>query len=100
MHHTTISRLLRGHSAVPSRAIRSTGRALGLSVADIMGFIAVEETEAVIAAIRRPAFRPDSRQLAVAACVPLDNVNVALQTLLADRRLRMVSPSRWVTDRD
>ena len=57
MHHATISRLLRGHSAVPSRAIHSTGRALGLSVANIMNFIAVEETEAVIAAIRRPAFR-------------------------------------------
>jgi transcriptional regulator with XRE-family HTH domain len=96
VHHATLSRLLRGRGAVPARAVRATGKALGLSPVDIARLIAAEETEAVIGAIGRPAFRADSRHLAMAAGIPLDDVNIALHRLLRDGRLRMVAPTTWI----
>jgi hypothetical protein len=51
---------------------------------------------AVALAIDRSTFRPDSRWLASAAGISIDRVNIALQTLLHQGHLRMVSSRLWV----
>ena len=94
--HATLSRLLAGTRPVPARTVRLLGRGLGLARRDIDCMVGLEEAAAVLAAIARPSFRPDSRGLAVATGIPLDNVNIALYALLRDGHLRMVSPSAWV----
>lgn len=96
VHHATLSRLLRGRRAVPQRTVRAVGKSLGLSAGDIARFIATENAVAVVSAIRHPAFRPDCRTLAVTAGISIDNVNIALHTLLSGGRLEMISPTTWV----
>ncbi len=66
-----------------------------MSPAQIAGFVAREDAAAVVAAIGRPSFRPDSRWLASVAGISVDSVNIALQELIRTGSLRMTSRERW-----
>lgn len=95
VHHSTVSRLLRGARPVPSRTLITMAGRLGMSSAQVAGFLAREEVAAVVDAIGRSAFRPDSRWLATVAGISVDSVNIALQELLRTGSLRMTSRERW-----
>jgi len=95
VHHATLSRLLRGGGPVAPRCVRSIGGRLGLAAADVALLAGRENEAAVLAALRRPGFRADSRWLASAAGIPVNDVNIALHALLQQRRLRMLSRERW-----
>lgn len=81
---------------MPARTVRAVAAALGFNEAEVARFIAQEDAAAVIAAVRRPGFRPDCRSIAAAANIPIDNVNIALHTLISGARLRLVSATEWV----
>jgi len=68
---------------------------LGLGSDRLQPFISREDIELVTDAIGRPTFRPDSRWLATISGLSLDRVNIALQTLLRCRQLRMDAGDRW-----
>ena len=53
-----------------------------------------EHDAAVLGAVARVGFRPDSRWLATRAGIPVDQVNATLQRLLRKRKLRM-GRERW-----
>jgi len=97
VHHATLSRLLRGSRPVPERTVRAVGIRLGLPASELDALVLAEQEAAVLLAIRQPAFRPASRWLATVSGLPVDRVNVALQTLLRTGRLRMVARDRWIT---
>ena len=97
VHHSTLSRLLRGAGPLPARRVRAFCDRLGLSRAETNRLVALEAEAAVAAAIEAPAFRPDSRSLAMTSGIPVDAVNIALTSLLRARRLRMLSRRHWVT---
>ena len=96
VHHATISRLLRGNKPVPERTVRALGSRLGLSAQELDALVLAENEAAVLLAIARPAFRPASRWLATVSGLPLDRVNVAIQSLLRTGRLRMLARDRWI----
>ena len=96
VHHATISRLLRGTRPVPERTVRAVGSRIGLSAAQLDALVLAEHEAAVLLAIRQPAFRPASRWLATVSGLPIDSVNIAIQSLLRTGRLRMVARDRWV----
>jgi plasmid maintenance system antidote protein VapI len=95
VHHATVSRLLRGTGAIPSRSVRALGQRLGLAPRDLAAFLARENQEGVLAAIARPTFRPESRWLAATIGIPVDEINIALHALISGGRLRMTSSQRW-----
>ena len=96
VHHATISRLLRGTRPIPERTVRAAGSRLGLSAAQLDALVLAEHEAAVLLAIGQPAFRPASRWLATVSGLPVDRVNIAIQSLLRTGRLRMVARDRWV----
>src|SRR5687767_14389818 len=67
VNHGTLSRLLRGSRPIPSRTVRLLGSRIGLSAGQIATFSTIEDIEAVVVAIGRAGFRPDSRWLASVA---------------------------------
>jgi transcriptional regulator with XRE-family HTH domain len=93
--HSTLSQLLRGKRRLTARNVRTLGRRLRLSAAAIAEHCALEHESAVLAALRRRGFRPDSRWLATIAGIPLDEVNVTLQRLLRKRIVTMHSRESW-----
>jgi hypothetical protein len=72
------------------------GERIGLSRIETAAFAAKEDVVAVAAAIDRSSFRPDSRWLASVTGLPVDRVNISLQTLLRCGQLRMLSRHQWV----
>jgi plasmid maintenance system antidote protein VapI len=95
VHHSTVSRLLRRRRPVTPRTVHALGTRLGISDAEIANLSAAEDAAAIVHAIERPAFRPDSRWLASVASMPVDRVNVVLQRLLRIGALRMLARDRW-----
>ena len=93
--HSALSQILRGKRRLTTRAIRSLGRALRLSAADIAEHCAAEHEAAVLATLTRPGFRADSRWVSTVAGIPLDEVNVALQRLLRKRMMIMSGRAVW-----
>jgi transcriptional regulator with XRE-family HTH domain len=96
--HASLSQLLRGRRRPSERAIRSLGARLGLPAPVLDACCAAAADEAVLAAIRHPRFRPDSRWLAVRTNLATDTVNLALQRLLHRGALRMAAPSSWIVE--
>lgn len=96
LHHSTLSRLLRGNRPVSVRTVDAVGLRIGFSPIDTAAFAAREDVVAVALAIDRSSFRPDSRWLASVAGISVDRVNISLQTLLRVGRLRMLSRDHWV----
>lgn len=95
VHHTTTSRLLKGEGPVAERSLRRVGARLGFDGRELARMCAVEREEAILEAVGRRAFRPDSRWLASASGIAIDQVNITLQALLRTGRLRMVSARVW-----
>jgi transcriptional regulator with XRE-family HTH domain len=93
--HATLSQLLRERRRATLRTIRSYGPRLGLSAAEIAQACELENEAAVLAALDQTRFRADSRWLAVTLNIPLDDVNVALHSLLRKRLLQMSSKHEW-----
>jgi transcriptional regulator with XRE-family HTH domain len=100
IHHSTASRLLRGTRAVPGRTLVTVAAHLGMSSTQTADFQAREDAAAVVEAIGRASFRPDSRWLASVAGIPVDSVNIVLQKLLHTGCLRMTSRARWEVARE
>jgi transcriptional regulator with XRE-family HTH domain len=96
VNHSTLSQMLRGMRRLTARTVLALGRRLHLAASEIAEFAALEHEAAVLDAIRRPGFRPDSRWLATVTAIPVDAVNTTLQRLLRKRTLAMASRVRWV----
>jgi len=96
LHHSTLSRLLRGRRPVSAHTVGVIGARIGLSRIETASFAAREDVAAVALAIDRSTFRPDSRWLASVAGISVDRVNISLQTLLRQRQLRMLSQRQWL----
>jgi transcriptional regulator with XRE-family HTH domain len=62
--HSTLSQILRGKRRVTARNVRALGRKLRLTAPAIDEHCAAEHESAILAAVRRPGFRADSRWLA------------------------------------
>lgn len=99
VHHSTLSRLLAQQGPVAGRVIRKIGGRLRLPVTELDRLSAAEAEEAILSAVDRPQFRPDTRWLASASGIPIDQVNIVLQALMRTGRLRMVSAARWERSR-
>jgi hypothetical protein len=95
--HTTISRVSSGRRLTVAR-MRALGPRLGLGTAEIERACQHENMLRVRDLLRRPGFRPDSRWIATRTGIALDDVNVALQALLAARRLHMTSTTTWTEE--
>jgi hypothetical protein len=95
VHHGTLSRMMRGTRPIPSRTLTVIAAKLHIGPGTIAEFVAREDQAAIVEAIGRPSFRPDSRWLASIAGISVDRVNIALQTLLRLCVLRMRSSERW-----
>lgn len=93
MHHATLSRILRGQRITKSTLAKLSAR---VTIPDPSTTLRAEAEDAVLAAIGRRAFRPDSRWIATRTGVPVDDVNAALHRLLRDGRLELVSRDRWL----
>ena len=94
--HSTLSQILRGKRRLTARNVHAFGCRLRLTARDIEELAALEYESAVLDAVGRPAFRPDSRWLASVTGIPLDAVNFTLQRLLRKRKLTMASRERWL----
>ena len=95
LHHTTLVRLMNG-SRSPSRAmLESLGKRLQLTPNEIRVAQQHEDVNRILAAARSPAFRADSRWLAMKTGIDLDDVNRALHQVIHDGRLVMASRQAW-----
>jgi plasmid maintenance system antidote protein VapI len=97
-HHTTLARILGGDHRLTARRIAALGARLGLSTRDMGAACLHEHTRLVAALVRRDDFRADSRWIAMRTGLTVDAVNVALQSLLRERRLSLTSTTRWKTE--
>jgi transcriptional regulator with XRE-family HTH domain len=98
VHHTTIARILGGRHRLTARRIAALGARLGLSAREI-GAAHLHEHQRLVASLVESAdFRADSRWLATRSGLAVDAVNVALQSLLRERRVVM-TPTAWVVER-
>ena len=93
--HATLSHLVNGRRRTTVRTVRAWGPKLGMSRTEITNTCLLENELAVLQALGRAKFRADSRWLAMTLNIPIDEVNVALQSLLRQRLLRMSSSSKW-----
>jgi hypothetical protein len=121
--HSTLSQILRGTRHIPERRIRSWSKRLGLDNEEITVYLAAEKipnatmsqrherlrqwtadamgvvTERIhwqiLRMSRRPGFRADCRWIAERAATSVDNVNLALATLLRLRLLETNSAGKW-----
>lgn len=95
IHHSSVSRMMRGSRRVPSRTIVEIARRLGMSREQINEFVIREDEAAVLQAIARPSFRPNCRWLATITGISVDRVNIVLHTLLRAGALRMRAIHHW-----
>jgi len=95
VHHSTLSRVMRGTQRIAVRTIGAIAAKLRLAADTVRASERSEVDAAVIAAIARRGFRPDCRWIAAVTGIPLDEVNASLHRLLRDRALRMDSRDRW-----
>jgi len=93
--HSALSQMLRGRRRITARNVRALGPRLRLGNAEIAEQCALEHEAAVLATLRRPGFRADSRWVAAVAGIPLDDVNIALQRMLRKRMITMNARATW-----
>lgn len=121
--HSTLSQLLRGKRSLTEKSIRKIGIRLNVSEADILRWIHREESHeinetingqirqltqdiasvmtdvthyAILELTRIKGFQADSRWIARVLDISVDEVNVALQSLIRLGLLEMVSPTHWI----
>lgn len=95
LHHSAMSRILRGERGLSRDMVDRLTTRLGLSPAEARDARAVEEARKVLHLASSPAFRPDCRWIAMQAGIELDDVNRALHRLIHEGRLVMQSPATW-----
>lgn len=98
IHHSTLVRLRQGKRLTPQTVSR-LGVRLGLTTREMAAASAHANAEVLLALVRHPDFRPDSRWLAVRTGLNLDDVNMTLHQLIAGRRLRLAGRDTWVEER-
>jgi transcriptional regulator with XRE-family HTH domain len=92
VHHSTLSRVMRGHQRVTASTLATVATRLGLQ----MDVIQLSESDGkVLSAVGRDGFRPDSRWIATVTGLSVDLVNAALHRLLRTGKLRMESKDKW-----
>lgn len=96
VHHSSLSRLLRSRSAIAHHTVYRLGGRLDLSEAELARFAQSEAEHALRRVLRRPDFTPNVRFIASAACLPMDLVQIAIQSLLRQGRLQMIRRDVWV----
>jgi plasmid maintenance system antidote protein VapI len=96
VHHATLSRLLNGRGPVRQETVTVLAARLGIASTALPWLVQAEDAARIVEAIRRETFRPDTRWIASVSNISIDRVNVALQRLLRERRLRMRSRTEWV----
>ena len=94
-HHSTVTRILGSERRLTARSIQTIGTRLRMSPGQISDACREENCAIILRAVRDPRFRPDSRWIATMTGIPLDQVNVALHSLLYERRLVMTSRAAW-----
>jgi transcriptional regulator with XRE-family HTH domain len=99
LHHSTLSRVMRGRQRAASQTIAAVASKLRLAADEIRDSERSEIDCAVLGAVARRGFKPDSRWIASVTGLSLDTVNGALHRLLRDRLLRMDSKDRWTVVR-
>lgn len=100
MDHSALSRLLRKPAGAAPRSVRRIGRRLGWSAAQVESLCLAEHQALIAAAVRRRDFKPSSRWLAAVTGLPLDAVNLTIQTLISSGRLRLLARERWQVQDD
>jgi transcriptional regulator with XRE-family HTH domain len=93
--HATLSQILRDKRRLTPRMIRMLCIRLKLDAAHIEQLCADSVDDTLLRAIGSGSFRADSRHLATISNLPLDEVNVALQRLLYNRRVVMATAEEW-----
>jgi transcriptional regulator with XRE-family HTH domain len=96
--HSTLSQIIRGSRRATPRLIRTLGNALRLTTEAIEDTCSTENDLAVLAAIRRPAFKADTRWIATMTGLPMDDVNISLQRLLYLGAIEMSAQGEWRID--
>ena len=100
VHHSTLSRILDGRRSVTPDAIERLGERLGLDRGAIRELRLAENRKAVLRAVGDRRFRADSRWLAMMTGIPVDDLNIALHSLLHEGRLIMSSATHWTATDD
>jgi transcriptional regulator with XRE-family HTH domain len=95
--HSALSQILRGKRRLTARTVRALGGRLALDARRVAEHCAEQNESAVLDAIGHPGFRADSRWVSTMSGVPLDDVNIALQSLLRKRAIVMQTRQRWVS---
>jgi hypothetical protein len=95
LHHATLSRLLKGDGPVRQQTVTTLAARLGIVSAVVPLLVEAEDAACIVDVMRRETFRPDSRWIASVSNISTDRVNVALQRLLAERRLCMRTRTEW-----
>jgi plasmid maintenance system antidote protein VapI len=100
VHHSTLSRILDGRRTVTPDAIQRLGARLGLDHDEIRELHLAENRKTVLRAVGDPRFRADSRWLAMMTGIPVDDLNLALHSLLHEGKLTMSSATQWTATTD
>jgi len=95
IHHSTLSQILQSRRRLTPRSIRRLGARMGLTPQQIRDACLTEHRAAIRRLVNDSRFRADSRWLAIMTGIPLDDVNLALHSLLYRRELTMVGPDTW-----
>ena len=99
VHHSTLSRVLRGRQRVTAATLMTVAVRLRLAPEVVRESERDEADAAVRACVSRREFRPDARWIATVTGLSLDAVHAALHRLLRDRVLRMDAHDRWTITR-
>ena len=95
VHHSTLSRVLRGRQRVTTATLMTVAMRLRLEPEVVRASERDEADAAVRDALQRRECRPDARWIATVTSLSLDAVHAALHRLLRDRVLRMDAHDRW-----
>jgi len=95
VHHSTLSRVMRGTQRLAAPTIGVIAARLRLAADTVRDSERSEVDQAVLAAVARRGFRPDCRWISAVTGIPIDDVNASLHRLLRDRELRMDAHDRW-----
>jgi transcriptional regulator with XRE-family HTH domain len=95
VHHSTLSRILRGQQRPRTTGLTRFASRLRLDANLERASRDAESDAAVLATLARRGFRPDTRWIATVAGLTIDAVNLALFRLLRDGSLIMSSDRRW-----
>jgi transcriptional regulator with XRE-family HTH domain len=95
LHHSTLSQMLRGRRRLTGRTVRALGPRLRLTPDTVAELCALENEAAVLSVLARSNFQANSRWVSAMVGIPVDEVNVALQRLLRQRAMTMITPTQW-----